>query len=64
MPNWWPFKRSRAAAPVVADVAPPAKSGQPGAAALPKGFPDWARLVGSSSRAQSGKPLGRAAAPG
>ena len=56
MPNWWPFKRSRAAAPVVADVAPPAKSDQPAAPALPKGFPDWAQLVGSSKAWSARRP--------
>ena len=56
MPTWWPFKRSRAAAPVVADVAPPGKSGQPAAPALPKGFPDWAALVGASTAWSSRRP--------
>ena len=55
MPSWWPFKRSRAAAPPVVEPAP-ATSGQPAAPALPKGFPDWAQLVGSSKAWSARRP--------
>ena len=48
MPNWWPFKRSEAVKAAGGGSAPANVPAPVKPAALPKGFPDWAGLIGSS----------------